>query len=237
MYALLVSDEAEETAILTLALQRAGLAVTTASDLQQALSHWEDRPADLIMLAVRRPNWIDQVRMVRATTEVGLVVITDPVEEATHCALLEQGADMVVQRPYSARLLIANIRALLRRTGGVPIFSLPSLSLGDLRLDPASRSVQVAGKPPRRLTHLEFRLLYTLMIHRGQILPVEAIVERVWGYSGRGDRELVRGLVSRLRAKVEDDPQRPQYILTVPGIGYVFQGEPSVTPNSGPLAP
>jgi DNA-binding response OmpR family regulator len=72
---------------------------------------------------------------------------------------------------------------------------------------------------------LEFRLLYTLLINRNQIVPTETIVERVWGYSGRGDRDLVRGLVSRLRVKVEGDPHKPQYILTEPGIGYSFRIE------------
>jgi DNA-binding response OmpR family regulator len=121
-------------------------------------------------------------------------------------------------------LLIAQTRALLRRSGSVPLFSLPSLSLGGLTLDPATRTVEVSGHMSRRLTHLEFRLLYTLMINHGQVLPTDTIVERVWGYSGRGDRELVRGLISRLRTKVETDPRNPCYILTVPGVGYSFQG-------------
>jgi DNA-binding response OmpR family regulator len=104
----------------------------------------------------------------------------------------------------------------------MPLFSLPTLSLAGLTLDPATRTVQISGLPSRRLTHLEFRLLYTLMIHRGQVLPTETIVEQVWGYSGQGDRDLVRGLVRRLRAKVEPDPSSPRYVLTVPGVGYSF---------------
>jgi len=76
------------------------------------------------------------------------------------------------------------------------------------------------GAPSRRLTPLEFRLLYTLMLHRGQTLPNEVIVERVWGYSGEGSSVLVRGLIRRLRAKVETDPRHPQYIALVPGVGY-----------------
>lgn len=163
------------------------------------------------------------IRRVRGQTEVPLIVVVDPIAEEDHCALLEAGADLVVPRPFSARLLIAQVRALLRRAGSVPLFSLPTLSLAGLTLDPATRTVEVEGRPPQRLTHLEFRLLYTLMIHRGQVLPAETIVERVWGYSGQGDRELVRGLISRLRAKVETDPKSPRYILTVPGVGYCFR--------------
>jgi DNA-binding response OmpR family regulator len=160
------------------------------------------------------------VRRIRNETAVPIIVIVDRAEESVHCRLLECGADLVVQRPYSARLLIAQVRALLRRAGGVPLFSLPTLSIAGLSLDPTTRTAQVAGQPPKRLTHLEFRLLYTLMIHSGQVLPTETIVEQVWGYEGRGDKELVRGLVRRLRAKIEPEPHEPQYILTAPGIGY-----------------
>jgi two-component system alkaline phosphatase synthesis response regulator PhoP len=149
-------------------------------------------------------------------------VIVNPVDEDMHHALLEAGADLVICRPFSARLLIAQVQALMRRAGTVPLFSLPTLSQAGLTLDAANRTVEVAGWRSRRLTHLEFRLIYTLMTHRGQVLPPEVIVERVWGYSGRGDKELVRGLVSRLRAKVEPEPKRPRFIHTVPGVGYAF---------------
>ena len=128
----------------------------------------------------------------------------------------------MISRPFSARLLIAQVQALMRRAGTVPLFSLPALSQAGLTLDAANRTVKVADCQPRRLTHLEFRLLYTLMTHQGQILPSEIIVARVWGYSGRGDKELVRGLVSRLRSKVEPEPRSPRYIRTVPGVGYSF---------------
>lgn len=225
MYALLIAEDPDETAVLSLVLQRAGLAVTSSSDLERAMQSWAERPADIILVAFHQSEPLAQVRRVRTETEAALVLIADPIEENERCALLENGADLVIIRPFSARLLIAQVRALLRRTGGVPIFSLPTLSLGGLTLDPATRMVQVEGRSPRRLTHLEFRLLYTLMIHRGQVLPTDSIVERVWGYSGEGDRDLVRGLISRLRAKVEVDPRNPQYILTAPGIGYTFRGD------------
>jgi DNA-binding response OmpR family regulator len=225
MYALLVAEDPDEAAVLSLVLQRAGLAVASSSNLERAMQNWVDRPADIIMVALHQSEPLAQVQRVRAETEAALVLIVEPVGEREWCALLENGADLVVIRPFSARLLIAQVRALLRRTGGVPFFSLPTLSLGGLTLDPATRTVQVKGRPPRRLTHLEFRLLYTLMIHRDQVLPTDTIVERVWGYSGEGDRDLVRGLISRLRAKVEADPRNPQYILTAPGIGYSFRGD------------
>jgi DNA-binding response OmpR family regulator len=225
MYALLICLNPDERALLSLVLQRAGLAVTTASTLDRALDTWEERPADLILIAAAGDP-LDQIRRIRAETNVPVVQILDGVvEEETQFQILELGADLVILRPYGARLLIAQMRALMRRARNVPLSELPTLSLAGLTLDPSTYTVEVQGYPPRRLTHLEFRLLYNLMIHRGQILPPEVIVERVWGYSGHGDRELVRGLVSRLRAKVEPEPRSPRYILTLPGVGYSFDPE------------
>ncbi len=225
MYGLLIAQDADEAAILSVALQRAGLAMNRSRDLDRTMQNWSDRPVDLIMLALPHPSLEEQVRCVRAETQVPLIVITNPLDEKLHTTLLEVGADLVVIRPFSARVLIAQIRTLMRRARSVPLFSLPTLKLAGLSLDPATRSIEVPGLPSQRLTHLEFRLLYILMIHHGQVLPTETIVERVWGYSGRGDRDLVRGLISRLRAKIEADPRQPYYILTVPGVGYSFRGE------------
>jgi DNA-binding response OmpR family regulator len=221
MYAMLLAQNADERAVLSLVLQRAGLAVTMANDLERAMKTWLDRPADLILLALSGDP-LAQVQRVRAETEAHLVIITDSLVEAVHYDLLQAGADLVLSRPFSARLLLAQVQALMRRSGSVPLFSLPTLNQAGLTLDSAARTVQVTGQPPRRLTHLEFRLLYTLMSHRGQILPSEVIVERVWGYSDQGDKDLVRGLVSRLRGKVEPEPRNPLYIRTVPGVGYSF---------------
>lgn len=224
MYAMLVTQNPDERAVLSLVLQRAGLAVTTASELERAMRSWLERPADLIVLSIGGDH-LTHVRRVRSETEAPLLLVVDAIAEELHHDLLLAGADMVLVRPFSAGLLIAQVQALMRRAGSVPLFSLPTLSQAGLTLDAANRTVQVAERPPRRLTHLEFRLLYTLMSHRGQTLPTEVIVERVWGYTGRGDRDLVRGLVSRLRAKIEADPRSPEYIFTVPGVGYSFEPE------------
>jgi DNA-binding response OmpR family regulator len=226
MYAMLLAQNADERAVLSLVLQRAGLAVTTAADLERAMKSWLDRPADLILLALGGDPLV-QVRRTRSETLIPIVVIGMQMGEDDHCALLEAGADLVICRPFSARLLIAQVQALMRRAGTVPLLSLPTLSQAGLTLDAANRTVEVAGWRSQRLTHLEFRLIYTLMTHRGQVLPPEIIVERVWGYGGRGDKELVRGLVSRLRAKIEPEPKRPRFIRTVPGVGYAFDPDES----------
>jgi DNA-binding response OmpR family regulator len=221
MYALLLAQDADERAVLSLVLQRAGLAVTSGDDLERAIRIWPERPADLILLALPDASQAS-VRAIRSETTVPVVVIPEVANEEEQIQFLEAGADIVVSRPYSARLLIAQVRALARRAGSIPLSNLPTMAVAGLTLDPATRTVQVGGQPARRLTHLEFRLLYTLIINSGQVLSTETIVEHVWGYTGQGDRDLVRGLIRRLRLKIEPEPGKPYYILTVPGLGYSF---------------
>jgi len=225
MYALLIAEDADEAAIFSLVLQRAGLAVTTAKDLEQGLQRWPERPADIILLAISQPSPVDQVRRVRSETLVPLILAIETVNERSHYEMLKLGADLVVPSPFSVKLLIAQVGVLMRRSGNVPTSSLPTLDASGLILDPSNRTIVVADKPARRLTHLEFRLLYTLMMNRNQVISTDAIVEAVWGYTGQGDRDLVRGLINRLRAKVEIDRRNPRYILTVPGVGYRFSDD------------
>jgi DNA-binding response OmpR family regulator len=222
MYALLVAEDADDIAIFSLVLQRAGLAVTTVKDLKRAMQNWSERPADVILLILYNISPQEQVHLVRAETLVPLILTVDQINERLHCELLELGADLVIAPPISARLLIAQAGVLMRRMSSVPSSNLPVLTAANLTLNPTTRTVEVVSKPLQRLTHLEFRLLYTLIINRGHVVPTEMIVERVWGYNGQGHRDLVRGLVSRLRVKVEKNPRDPEYVMTVPGIGYLF---------------
>lgn len=225
MYAFVIAEDPDEIAIFSIVLQRAGLAVTTARELDRAMQSWSEQPADIILVSVSDQPPQDIVPRVRAETQVPLILVVNSIDERLHCELLKTGADWVITPPFSAKLLIAQVTALMRRASSVPTSSLPTLSVAGLTLDPVTRTIEIAGKPPQRLTHLEFRLLYILMINRGQVIPTETIVEQVWGYASQGDRDLVRGLVSRLRVKVEANPRNPEYILTVPGIGYQFRGD------------
>jgi DNA-binding response OmpR family regulator len=115
---------------------------------------------------------------------------------------------------------------LLYRIGSnVPVAVLPTLDSNGITLDPTTRAVTLTGQEPQRLTPLEFRLLYILMTNPDQVLPVDVIVERVWGYNDEGNRELVRGLVRRLRRKIEPNPDTPRLIFNLPGVGYRFSSE------------
>ena len=222
MQAMLFSPHADEAAVLSVILQQAGFSVRAVRNLDQAIEAWPERPADLILVSFPEDKIaaIQQIERMRMFAAIPICIITDPLSEDQQVNILESGADLIVFRPYGVRYLLAQIKSLIRRSAGVPYFSLPMLSQRDLTLDPSKRTVLVGDNQPKRLTQLEFRLLYTLMTHAGQILPTDQIIEHVWGYSGEGNRELVRGLVQRLRAKIEPLPREPQYVLTEPGIGY-----------------
>lgn len=222
MLTLILCDEADETALLGMAAQRAGATLQSTPRLELVVQTLEREEVDLIIAALRTGALVDTTRKIRRASSVPLAVISPSRDEDTLCRLYEAGADLVLTRPYSARLLISQIRALLRRSAGTALAPLPSLQVGGLHLIPATRTVSMGGQGARRLTPLEFRLLYTLMIHPGQTIPTDSLIERVWGYEGEGSVELARGLVSRLRAKVEHNPREPILILTVPGVGYLL---------------
>lgn len=223
MQVLLVAHNPDERDILTYILKQAGLSVGSSIALQKVADKWLERPSDLVVVA-----WHDSTELsksiitLRAVTQVPLMLIIDQPTEEQLCELLRIGVDLVLVRPVAPRVLTEYMRALLRRTRTVPTFVLPRLNVTEIRLDPDSRTVSVLGGESRRLTQLEFRLLYVLMVNRGQVIPVDVIVERVWGYTGQGSRELVRGLVSRLRRKIEPDTSSPRFIQNVPGVGYRF---------------
>ena len=223
MQAILVTADADERDILTFVLRHAGLAVSASIDLEQVTATWLERPADLIVVAGETGRGLTKdIAALRGATEVPLILLLDDISESTHVSLVRTGVDFVLRRPVSPLVLAAYAQSLLRRAGAAAAFAVPTLDLEEIALDPTTRSVRLADAVPRRLTQLEFRLLYLLMTHRGQVLPTDLIVERVWGYSGEGDRDLVRGLISRLRKKIEADADHPIYIQTVPGIGYLF---------------
>ena len=224
MEAIVITDDQDEKDFLVFLLRKAGLAVASSSDLQRVLKNWSDHAADLMLLALSEveTNPLKSLNTVRAVTQVPLVMIVNPQIERIFCSLLQQGADMVLERPVSPPVLTSQVQALIRRSAAIPSFVLPTLSLEGITLDPSSRMVTVHEQEPKRLTHLEFRLLYTLMKNRGQVIPADVIVERVWGYDGEGNRDLIRGLISRLRRKIEPGDAQVRFIETLPGVGYRF---------------
>ena len=225
MQALLIAFHPEESSFLSFLLKQAGFEVHVSKYLKPSVENWPEHPLDLLCLVLENEieKQLNSIKQLRGHTIVPMLVIVDPLTEDQEITLLEAGVDLVVTKPYGGRLLIARIKALMRRTAGVPYRNLPVLSLGPIVLDPSQRTVQVSEGTSQHLTQLEFRLLYVLLTHAGQIIPTENIVEHVWGYSGDGNRELVRGLVQRLRSKIESDKTNPQFILTEKGLGYYLK--------------
>lgn len=223
MQAIIVAGNQEDKDFLSFVLRHAGLAVATTAEIQRVTASLPERPVDLILVATKAsPSFAREIEALRAATPASLMVVVDTPTEDLYCSLLDAGVDLVLERPLSPRILSRYVRTLLRRNRTAPSFALPTLELDEIVLDPATRTVTVAGQEPRRLTQLEFRLLYVLMTNRGQTVPTDAIVEHVWGYSGEGNRGLVRGLIRRLRRKIEPDKGKSRFIHNVPGVGYRF---------------
>jgi DNA-binding response OmpR family regulator len=223
MQAIIAAGDPEERDYLSFLLRHVGLAVARTAEAKHLPSVLSEHPVDLILLALdQQLDVVEVASQIRAVAQAPLVVVSERLTEAEHCAILDAGADLVLERPYSSRLLSRYIRMLLRRAGTVPISALPELTAAGLTVDPMMRTVALPKGETRQLTQMEFRLLYLLMTNQGQVIPVDTIVERVWGYSGSGNRDLVRGLVRRLRQKLQTGPDGRPYIENIPSIGYRF---------------
>lgn len=223
MKAIIFPQDPTEGDLLRQTLIYRGLAAESHVDMGAVLKKWSKHAGDLIILTVDgNTTPLPQVQRIREMSQLPLLVIMDQPTEADLCALLAAGVDMVLARPVSTRVLAAYAQVLLRRVDSVPHSTLNAFNLDEFSLDPATRTVTVAGKAPQRLTRLEFRLLYVLVANREQVMPTDTLIERVWGYESRGDAELLRGLVSRVRRKVEPTPQIHRYIENIPGVGYLF---------------
>jgi DNA-binding response OmpR family regulator len=223
---IVVSSEPEERDHLAYTLRHAGLSPLQRKDLVNAINDLMEKPIALIVAVTSDAiTDIEQIRNLRSKSDVPLILLGEMLSERDKCDSLNAGADLVMSLPVGPQLLVCSCQALLRRAQAIPPSGLPALDLGIISLIPATRTVKVEGHEPLRLTKLEFQLLYVLISNRGQVIPSDVIVERVWGYSERGNRELVRGLVSRLRAKIEPHPSTPNFIHTIPGEGYLFDLE------------
>jgi two-component system KDP operon response regulator KdpE len=226
MNALLVAQDSDEAAVLTVVLRRAGFGVRLLQELDRLIPSWKDQSSELILISLRHGypanKLSSQINALRAHSEVPIIVIGSFSDEDVQINLLDNGADLCFSRPYSVRMLIAMLRALLRRVREAPSFRPVELNVNGVVLDPVTHTVRIREAAPIHLTQLEYRLLYTFMLHPGQVIPTVNLVENVWGFNGQGGRDLVRGLVRRLRYKIENRPAEPEYIHSIPGVGYVF---------------
>ena len=218
---LVVEDEQAISEPLAEHLERDGFDTEVAATVADARSAFERQAPDLILLDVMLPDGDgrDFARDVRRTSDVPIVMLTARGEEIDRVLGLELGADDYVVKPFSARELSARIRAIMRR--GRPTGRKGPIEVGDIVLDPASRTVTKA-RAPVELAAREFDLLHMLMANAGQVVRREEIMDEVWDPHWFGPTKTLDVHISWLRKKLEDDTANPRYISTVRGVGFRF---------------
>jgi DNA-binding response OmpR family regulator len=226
MAILICADDRTDRDFLTHTLRATSLSLHYRSGLFDVAKNWLDKPADLIVVSQREFAGTQPlehgIAEIRSLTDVPIFILFEGLREKDIACLLDCGADLVFPFPISPRLFISYCRSLLRRRGRSELSVLPLLEMERISLNPMTRIVKVHGEAGKKLTRLEFLLLYTLMTNPGQVMPTDRIIDLVWGYSESGSSEMVRGLVSRLRAKIESQPSQPEFIHTISGTGYLF---------------
>jgi DNA-binding response OmpR family regulator len=217
-----VDDAPEFRELVGSLLRREGFRVETAPDGDAALALARASAPDVVVLDIGLPgiDGVEVCRRLRTFSDAYVVMVTGRQEEVDMLIGLSVGADDYVTKPFSARELVARIRAMLRRPrAGAPAERPAPRRLGGLELDPAAREVHVEGRLVE-LTRIEFDLLDALSERPRVALTRAQLLERVWGPSWFGDDHVVDVHVSKLRKKLGDDPRRPRYLRTVRGVGY-----------------
>ncbi|HKD12677.1 MAG TPA: response regulator transcription factor [Thermoanaerobaculia bacterium] len=221
---LVVDDEAGLRKVVRDALEREGHEVETAADGLEARRLAEEQSFDLIVtdLSMPRSGGLDLVREIRRTSPVPVLILTVRGEEREKVRLLDAGADDYVTKPFGMEELLARTRALLRRRdarAGPAV-----LRWADITVDPESRAVTKAGRAVH-LTPTEFALLARLAEKPGAVWTHRQLLTAVWGTTAGVTHDTLRVHMGSLRRKLEDDPNRPRWILTEPWVGYRFNPE------------
>ncbi len=215
---LVVDDDAALAEMLTIVLHGEGMDAAVVGDGTRALTAVREFKPDLVLLDLMLPgmNGIDVCRAIRAESGVPIVMLTAKTDTVDVVLGLESGADDYVVKPFKPKELIARLRARLRRTDDVPA---ELLEIADVSIDVPAHQVTRNGAQIS-LTPLEFDLLVALARKPRQVFTRDVLLEQVWGYRHAADTRLVNVHVQRLRAKIERDPEHPEVVLTVRGVGY-----------------
>lgn len=215
---LVVDDDPAISEMLTIVLEAEGFEPTAVMDGTEAVDTAQRIQPDLILLDLMLPgmNGVDICRAIRQDSTVPIVMLTAKTDTVDVVLGLESGADDYITKPFKPKELVARIRARLRRTDEAPS---EIIEVGDLTIDVPEHTVK-RGDEEIPLTPLEFDLLLELARKPRQVFSREELLEKVWGYRHASDTRLVNVHVQRLRAKIEKDPENPQIVLTVRGVGY-----------------
>ncbi|HET9649525.1 MAG TPA: MtrAB system response regulator MtrA [Microlunatus sp.] len=226
---LVVDDDAALAEMLSIVLGSEGFEPVWCSRGDEAVAAFHEAKPDLVLLDLMLPgrDGVEICREIRTESTVPIVMLTAKSDTIDVVAGLEAGADDYVAKPFKAKELIARIKTRLRR----PHEESPSetLRIGDLSISVDGHSVKRDGVPIQ-LTPLEFDLLLALARRPWQVFSREVLLEQVWGYRHAADTRLVNVHVQRLRSKIERDPEHPEIVVTVRGIGYKA-GEPTHRPS------
>jgi len=222
---LVIEDEPELVKVLRSYLEQAGFSVISAARGDTGLSTWEHKRPDLVLLDLNLPGMdgLDVAREIRRKSDMPIIMLTARVEEADQLVGLELGADDYIPKPFSPRLVVARVRALLRRAASAP--AVPQvLRIEDVEIDLEAYSVARSGQF-LDLTPTEFNLLAAMAAQPGRAFTRLQLLETAQGVAYEGYERTIDAHIKNLRAKLEPDPKHPRYIETVFGIGYRFHKE------------
>jgi DNA-binding response OmpR family regulator len=220
---LLVDDDALMRRSLAFHLEQAGYKVHTAANAEDALSFVQHTKPDLVMLDIGLPGMdgLDALRELKSKHNLPVIFLTARRRELDEVVGLELGADDYITKPFDADVVLAHLKAVLRRTGEPTQTKMTAsrLIVGDLEIDPGSHTVSLAGRE-LELSPREFDLLLALAEQAGKVISSEDLLGKVWGAEFVGQPQVVYVHIRWLREKLEEDPNRPQRVLTVRGVGY-----------------
>ncbi|NGP45221.1 response regulator transcription factor [Bacillaceae bacterium SIJ1] len=225
---LVVDDEQPIADILQFNLEKEGFTVTCAYDGDEALEKLSEDVPDLVLLDIMLPqkDGMEVCKEIRKQHQMPIIMLTAKDSEIDKVLGLELGADDYVTKPFSARELIARVKANLRRHQQIAEpeqgTEIKDIAVGPLMIHPNSYNVTKEGQMIE-LTHREFELLHYLARHIGQVMTREHLLQTVWGYDYFGDVRTVDVTVRRLREKIEDNPSHPTILVTRRGVGYYLK--------------
>jgi len=223
---LVVDDEREIVRSLQRALKVHGYNVLTASSGEDAVETVAKQRPDLLLLDLLLPGMsgLEVCRQVRAKSNVPIIVLSVKEAERDKVEALDLGADDYVAKPFGVDEVLARVRVALRRTFQPSSGAEPLFHAGPLSVDFARRQVQLDSQEVS-LTPTEYDLLKVFIIHRGKILTRQMLLKEVWGDKAHARTHSLHVYVAQLRQKIEPAPEQPQFILTIPGVGYRFNAE------------
>lgn len=218
---ILVIEDDEDTADMVCnLLETAGYEAVAIGQGSEALDEIAMIAPDLVLLDIHLPdiNGLEILKKVRSHSFLPMIVMSGYERDRDRVIALEAGADDFMAKPFAPDELVARVKALLRRVDWTPKPE-TQITVRKLELNLPRRQATINGKR-LSLTPIEYNILLTLMRHAGKVISHDELLQAVWGDSYRGDYSVLRVNVSRLRQKLEENPRRPTYIVTVPGRGY-----------------